>query len=495
MPEWSEPDRSRSRAVLIGTSEYEELTAIPAAANSLDRMHRLLTGPLCAWPEGRVTVLPNERVPGDLAHRLVQLYLAAADVAFFYYVGHGQIDDDDRLCLGLVGSSLQAEFRATTSLTFDAVRAALRRTRARVKIVILDCCFAGKALHGPHTLAGAADVAALAGATGAYTLAATGGYTTAWYEEDRDTPTPQTYFTKYLADVVERGIPGEPAGLTLDPIYWRLREDLPATGKPVPERITRDFVDTFVFARNAACHVAEAPLVSDAEVRSQVEPDARLGECAAAVEVRPQEGIHRMLGNYAGRWVGIVAFGSLRRTLVTMLTVVLVGGILAYTLVPGLRQAVNLRIDLAVTQVRLTLHPTYVPVHAVSTAVSSEIAGYPASFLTDNVNNDYWAADVSRDPQPEMVITFDGKTDLDALVITSGANGPDFSRYARPKTIQIAYSDGTGETVTLRDDWNSVAYHVHARQVTSMTVRITSVYPVADSTDVAMAEIEFQRLQ
>ena len=258
----------------MGTSEYEELTPIPAAANSLDRMHRLLTGSLCVWPEERVTVLPNERVPGELADRLVELYLAATDVALFYYVGHGQIDDDDRLCLGLVGSRLQAERRATTSLTFDAVRAALRRSRARVKIVILDCCFAGHAVHGPHTLAGAVDVPALASGTGAYTLAATGDYTTAWFEDDRDTPTPLTYFTKYLVDIVEQGIAGEPTALTLDPIYWRLREDLPAAGKPVPGRTSRDFADTFVFARNAASIPTEPASAPDAGGYQEVTPDS-----------------------------------------------------------------------------------------------------------------------------------------------------------------------------------------------------------------------------
>src|SRR5262249_8529972 len=127
-----------------------------------------------------------------------------------------------------------------------------RRSSARVKVVILDCCFAGQALHGPHTLASDADVATLAGGTGAYTLAATGDYSTAWYENDRDTPSPQTYFTKYLVDIIERGIPGEPSGLTLDLIYSRLREDLPAARKPVPRRTSRDFADTFVFALNIA---------------------------------------------------------------------------------------------------------------------------------------------------------------------------------------------------------------------------------------------------
>jgi uncharacterized caspase-like protein len=141
---------------------------------------------------------------------LIEVFAQAADTALFYYVGHGQIDDEGHLCLGLVDSRLQAERPATTSLTFDAVRRALRTSLAATKIVILDCCFAGQAVHGPHTLAGQdMDLTALTSATGAYTLAATGPYTTAWFESDAETLVPHTHFTRHFADLIERGIPGE----------------------------------------------------------------------------------------------------------------------------------------------------------------------------------------------------------------------------------------------------------------------------------------------
>jgi Caspase domain len=254
MTEWVRPDRSRSRAVLIGTSTYTELGDVPAAAHSLDRIGRLLTGPLCGWHAGQVTQILDQRLPGDLPDRLIEIYTQAIDVALFYYVGHGQLDDEGQLCLGLVQSrKLETERRATTSLTFNAVRRALRASPAKVKVIILDCCFAGQATHGPHTLSGQeVDVPALTSGTGAYTLAATGPYSTAWFESDQDSETPHTYFTKHLAEIVERGISGEATGLTLDPIYRRLRDDLPAEGKPTPTCSSRDSADSFLFARNAA---------------------------------------------------------------------------------------------------------------------------------------------------------------------------------------------------------------------------------------------------
>lgn len=245
----------RSRAVLIGTARYKHLSPVPAAGNSLTRMQRLLTGPLCGWPPEQVTVLRDEREPGSLPDSLIEIYAQASNVALFYYVGHGQLDDEDHLCLGLVDSQLIAERRATTSLTFDAVRKALRRSPARVKIVILDCCFAGQAIQGYPTLAGEqVDIAALAGGTGSgsYTLTATGAYNAAWFESGDDAATPQTYFTRQFVDIVESGLPNEPSGLSLDVIFNRLRSDLGDAGKPSPRRVVRDFPDTFVFARNAA---------------------------------------------------------------------------------------------------------------------------------------------------------------------------------------------------------------------------------------------------
>jgi ribosomal protein L40E len=188
-------------------------------------------------------------------------------------------------------------------------------------------------------------------------------------------------------------------------------------------------------------------------------------------------------------------FGSLVRTfLITMLLVVLIGGIFAYLALPGFRAAVNREIDIAVTDVRRLINPSYVQVHPVTTNASSEVTGHPGQLAADLINNDYWAADLTRDREPTLTVTFDGPTDLDAIVVTNGAAPSDYPRLARPKVLQISYSDGTGEQVTLNDDPHAIAYVIHARGVTSMTVRVVSVYPGQGSSEVGLAEIEFRRL-
>ncbi|ROQ82745.1 putative Zn-dependent peptidase [Streptomyces sp. CEV 2-1] len=246
-------DYGRSRAVLIGTWDYTHLTSVAAARHSLNRMYRLLTGPRCGWPEDRVAVLPNEPGPGDLSDRLLDLFEDTTDVALFYYVGHGQIDDEDQLCLGLIGSRTEPHRRATTSLPFTAVRRAMGYSRAATKVVMLDCCFSGLATHRDHALAGSPEeVLERASRTGAYTMTASSADATAWYEADAHAAQPQTYFTKYLADLVDAGVPGQPAGLKLHPLFSQLHDNLARDHRPIPQERSVDAARDFVFAHNAA---------------------------------------------------------------------------------------------------------------------------------------------------------------------------------------------------------------------------------------------------
>jgi dipeptidyl aminopeptidase/acylaminoacyl peptidase len=250
MPDALDGDFSRSRAVLIGSWDYRRLGPVPAAEHSLNRMRSLLMSPRCGdWPKSRVSVVSNRATLGDLPHELVTWFSSAADVALFYYVGHGQYDNDDRLCLALADSSPDAIMRTTTSLTFDAVRHAFRVSKATTKIAILDCCFAEIAA-GRDVLAGP-EVQALPRSPGFYLMMASGEFSTAWFQSASESPQPQTFFTKYLADVIEGGIPGLPEGLTLGPIFDKVADALVRDRKPEPHCRVSDHAAHFVFARNA----------------------------------------------------------------------------------------------------------------------------------------------------------------------------------------------------------------------------------------------------
>jgi KAP family P-loop domain/Caspase domain len=260
-------DYGRSRAVVMGAWSYTHLAPIAAAANSLDRMAGLLTSPLCGWPRDRVQILADVPSPGDLPYRLVTTFENISDVALFYYVGHGQIDAEGELCLGLTETRPEVNLRAVTSLPFQLVRQAMQGSDAAVKIVILDCCFSGLATRPLNILSGAAEeVADLATGTGAHTMAASGRFGAAWFESASGSERPQTIFTKYLVDLVESGIPGGGSLLPLGRLFEQLRDNLARDRRPVPQQRSTDAGRDFAFAHNVAANVPPADTVSRSNV-------------------------------------------------------------------------------------------------------------------------------------------------------------------------------------------------------------------------------------
>ncbi|MEV0296274.1 TraM recognition domain-containing protein [Nocardia sp. NPDC050710] len=268
MPDALDGNFSRSQAILIGTWDYSELAPVPAARHSLQRMADLLAGPLCGWPSERVFVVGNQRLPGNLADELVEKFEQASDIALFYFVGHGQYDQDDRLCLAFRDTSTRGSRRTTTSIPFDQVRHAFRASRATTKIAILDCCFAGLAVNPNGTLSGTIE---LPPAPGAYLMMATGPYSTAWYQLEDEHRRPQTFFTKAFIDVVEHGNPEAGPGLTLDDIFRRAADLLVLEGKPRPDRHSAGYSNRFLFARNIGhSGPPEQPPTVESQVRIPV---------------------------------------------------------------------------------------------------------------------------------------------------------------------------------------------------------------------------------
>ena len=163
---------------------------------------------------------------------------------------------------------------------------------ARVKIIILDCCFAGLANKLSNTL-GTIDLLDKASGAGAYTMAACSSYATAWYEDGPKKNT-QTYFTKYLADLVQTGIIGEPAELRLRVLFRRLREMLAYDKRPLPEDRNVDSASDFIFAHNATPPALDTGNSSGAHTHQQAELE-NLKEILINLSRRTQSLVERQL--------------------------------------------------------------------------------------------------------------------------------------------------------------------------------------------------------
>ena len=241
---------SDDTAVLIGVSQYQDpsLPDVPAVLNSLLAMRRLLTAPdLCGWSADRVHMFVDSASTTELTLELHRLAEETTGTLLLYFVGHGVVTRTGALCLATGGTRLR--YPDLTGLEYDKVRNALLDSPAQVKLVILDCCYSGRVIHG-LTGAGENHLADTTDIRGAYTL--TAADQVAHVPPVKEQETACTSFTGALRDVVRDGIPGAPPMLALTDIYPKLRNTLKARGLPEPNHRGTDTVAAYPFSRNAA---------------------------------------------------------------------------------------------------------------------------------------------------------------------------------------------------------------------------------------------------
>lgn len=247
----SEPLRApEGHAVLIGISNYgdPEFPPIPAAANSLNGMLALLTDPqLCGWRPDQVTVIRDARDSARLAQQLRRVARATSGPLLIYYVGHGTAISTGELCLILADTD--GEDADLTGLEYTKVKRILLESPASVKVVILDCCYSGRAIEALGS-AEADQLARLSDVRGVYTLTAADSLAHV-VSPDLQATSP-TSFTGQLLALVRAGLPGGPEQLTLADLYPHLRQQLAAQELPRPNQSGTDTADRFIFTRNAA---------------------------------------------------------------------------------------------------------------------------------------------------------------------------------------------------------------------------------------------------
>lgn len=250
-------DGTDFHAVLIGVSAYEhaEFPPIPAARNSVQAMKDLFSDPLlCGWSAEQITVITDPISVSDLAAKIADVAEHTTGVLLLYYVGHGVLSTRGELCLTVTSTRLHRP--KISGLPWEALADLLRECPARVRVAILDCCFAGQAIEA---LAGSEE-SALADMThieGVYTLTATTRNRTAHVPPLDQQKTACTSFTGELLDLIRAGIPGRPAVLTLGDIYPVLRHRLSGKGMPVPNQRGTDTAYRFPFSANAAVRAVQ----------------------------------------------------------------------------------------------------------------------------------------------------------------------------------------------------------------------------------------------
>ena len=168
--------------------------------------------------------------------------------------------------------------------------------------------------------------------------------------------------------------------------------------------------------------------------------------------------------------------------------------VLAYFVVPPIHSKVNDTVASAYAAAHKKFQPTIYRESAYQVTASSQLSIHPARLTIDQITSTYWAANTSTDKQPWIRFTFASPVDLDEVLITTGAAN-DYTALARPQKVHIIFSDKSTADLTFKDDPNPQTYDLVAHQVTYVEFHVVSIYPSAQSSDVAINEVEFVKIQ
>jgi hypothetical protein len=238
------PNSGSSRAVLIGASTFQsaELTAIPAVSNNLEALRDALTDAAHGLLDSEHCLVEGIDAPASLPSVGAALSRAsreATDLLLVYYAGHGLLDNDGSLHLGL--EDTEPRNVGYSGIPVARIKQDLGQARARARVLILDCCFSGQAIAAMSTPQGL--VAGQLNFTGTYTLTSSSANT----PSHAPPGSRHTAFTAALLRAL-----AEPTPLSLDEIYQQVHADLDGRGLPAPQRRATNTAGRLALVRGAA---------------------------------------------------------------------------------------------------------------------------------------------------------------------------------------------------------------------------------------------------
>ncbi|WP_326759904.1 caspase family protein [Streptomyces phaeochromogenes] len=253
------PDSKKSRIVLIGSARYEspDLQDVPAIENNLMELRRVSTSDSTGIisPEN-CTALINPKDQPTVGKLVTEAAEQAEDLLLIYYAGHGLLSLNRHELFLATGGTIAGSKLPFTGVDYSHIRDACLESRARTRVVILDCCYSGRAI--PDTLSTTDQDSAFLGqvqVAGTYVMTASPGHAVAKAHPGAR----YTAFTGELLRILNEGIADGDELLTLNAIYKQLYGSLRASGNPIPRQQTTENSDVMALARNYAHNRLEAP--------------------------------------------------------------------------------------------------------------------------------------------------------------------------------------------------------------------------------------------
>jgi hypothetical protein len=240
-------DPAASRVVLVGGSRYANLPPLPTVANNLTALAALVAdAALWGLPAAQCATVRDPATPQviDAAVRDAATHVRPEGLLLFYFAGHGLIDPRTG-ALHLAVSGTDRNSVHSTAAPFEWVRRWFLDAPAGARVVILDCCYSGRATDGmgePETIADQVEIDRTC------VLVAAPANRTALAPPDE----PFTAFTGVLIDVIRQGVAGGPPLLDLTTLFRYAVTTQRARNRPLPQLRARNGGENIPLVRNVA---------------------------------------------------------------------------------------------------------------------------------------------------------------------------------------------------------------------------------------------------
>ncbi len=184
-------------------------------------------------------VADPEGSTADIGRVISKAAEEASDMLLIYYAGHGLVDDRGRLYLAT--NATRADAPKYSALGVDLLREDLGGSSAAARVLILDCCFSGRAIEVMTSEEALADGQLFI--AGTYTMTSTTANAPSYALAGER----YTAFTGALVAALDN-----PQPLTLDEIYRSVAADLQSRGLPRPRQRATDTAGALALARGPA---------------------------------------------------------------------------------------------------------------------------------------------------------------------------------------------------------------------------------------------------
>lgn len=247
-------DKDNTYVLLIGASKYPNwgVMDIPNVQVNLKEIESILLDPFyCGIPKGKIKVIEDENLE-DTNNGIQEFFddiQTPKATVILYYSGHGLQSARAMDELFLATRNIREKTFEASSIKISELRRLFSECIATRKILLLDCCYAGKITKGFMSDDSSESIAKLNDFEGTYIMAASSEYERAKF--DPDDPNSPTKFTGQFLEVIKNGIESDEEYCTLNSIYTQIRSSfLIQKDAPKPVQIGQNNIGNLPIFKN-----------------------------------------------------------------------------------------------------------------------------------------------------------------------------------------------------------------------------------------------------